>query len=93
MIVIWKGDYDGEDIRADLKKLDRIHARIQKKVGGRIDGPYFPQNASVLYVFHVDKYEWLNQGGRLWYAEVAKAKLPFTPKTYEVAVTSKEFFG
>ena len=93
MIIIWKADYDGKDMQADLKKLDAIHSKIQKNVGGKIDGPYFPQDASVLYIFHVDKYEWLNQAGRLWFAEAEKAKLPFSPKAYEVAVTPKEFFG
>ena len=69
MIIIWKADYDGKDMQADLKKLDAIHSKIQKNVGGKIDGPYFPQDASVLYIFHVDKYEWLNQAGRQWFAE------------------------
>ena len=93
MIIIWKADYEGENIRADLKKLDRINSKIQSKLGGKIEGPYFPQDASVMYIFHVAKYEWLNQAGRLFFAEVAKAKLPFAPKGYEVAVTPKEFFG
>ncbi len=93
MIIIWKGDYDGDNLKGDLAKLDDIQARIQKKVGGKIDGPYFPQDASVLYIFHVDKYEWLNEAGRVWFSEVAKAKLPFTPLKYEICVTPKEFFG
>ena len=42
MIILWKGDYDGEDIEADLKKVDEIHSRIQKKVGGTIEGPSLP---------------------------------------------------
>jgi len=93
MIILWKGDYDGEDIEADLKKVDEIHSRIQKKVGGTIEGPYFPQDASLLYIFHVDEYEWLNKGGRLWFNEIAKANIPISPLSYEVAVTPKEFFG
>lgn len=93
MIILVKMDYDGEDLPADLKKLDEIHSRIQAKIGGKADGPYFPQDASLLFIFHVDKYEWLNQAGRLWLNEISKAKLPFSPKTYEVAVTPKEFFG
>jgi len=80
-------------MKKDLKKLDKINTTLLKKVGGKIDGPYFPQDASLLYIFHVDKFEWLNKGGRLWFAEVAKAKIPITPLNYEVAVTPKEFFG
>ena len=93
MIILMKMEYDGSDLQSDLKKLEEIHARIQQKVGGKVDGPYLPQDAMLLYIFHVDKYEWLNEAGRLWYAEIAKAKLPFSPKSYEVAVTPKEFFG
>ena len=93
MIIIWKADYQGDDIQRDLKRLDSINAKLQKKIGGKIEGPYFPQDASVLYIFHVDEYEWLNRAGRLWYEEMGQAKLPFTPKSYEVCVTPKEFFG
>lgn len=93
MLIIWKGDYEGDDLKGDLAKLDKIHARIQKKIGGKIEGPYLPQDASILYLFHVDRYEWLNEGGRIWFSEVAKEKLPFTAAKYEVCVTPKEFFG
>ena len=43
--------------------------------------------------FHVDKYERLNEAGRVFYSEMAKQKLPFVASTYEVAVTPAEFFG
>jgi len=93
MIILWKADYEGNDIKADLKKLGAIQAKIQKKIGGKVEGPYFPQDASVLYIFHVKEYEWLNLAGRIFFAEVAKAELAFVPKSYEVAVTPEEFFG
>jgi hypothetical protein len=93
MIILSKIDYEGNDIQRDLEKLQAISSRIQQQLGGRIDGPYLPQDSTLLYIFHVDNYEWLNRAGRLWLAEVSKANLPFTPKSYEVAVTPKEFFG
>jgi len=93
LIIIWKADYEGEDIQTDLKKLDAIQSKIQEKVGGKVEGPYFPQDASVLYIFHVADYEWLNRAGRLFFEEMSNARVPFTPKTYEVAVTPQEFFG
>ncbi len=58
-----------------------------------MDGPYFPQDATLLYSYYVDKYELLNRAGRIWMAEISKAKLSFSPKSYEVAVTPKGFFG
>ena len=93
MIILWKADYDGDDIQRDLEKLNKINSEVQKKLGGKIEGPYFPQDASVLYIFNVKEYEWLNKAGRIWFDEAKKANLQFVPKTYEVAVTPDEFFG
>ena len=93
MIILWKADYEGDNLQADLRKLDRLQQKIQKKVGGKVEGPYFPQDASVLYIFHVEEYEWLNRAGRTYFAEAAKSGLRFVPKSYEVAVTPEEFFG
>jgi len=93
VIIIVKIDYEGANFKEDLKKLDAIQTKIQKQIGGKLDGPYLPQDASMLYILHVDKYEALNLAGRVWYDEITKAKLPFAPKTYEVCVTPAEFFG
>ena len=92
MIIIWKADYGGQDLQRDLQRLDAINARIVEKIGGTIDGPYLPQDASVLYIFHVEKYEWLNRAGRMWFAEIEDEGLSFTPSTYEIAVTPDEFY-
>ena len=93
MIILVRLDYEGEALQKDLAKMNEIHSKIEGAVGGKIDGPYFPQSSTLLYIFHVDKYERLNEAGRIFYAEVSKLKLPFVPNTYEVAVTPKEFFG
>jgi hypothetical protein len=93
MIILWKADYEGSDMRADLKRLDQLQQKILREIGGAIDGPYLPQDASVLYVFHVDEYGWLNRAGRIFFAEMAKTGMPFVPKAYEIAVTPEEFFG
>ena len=93
MIIIVRLDYDGEDLQNDLKKLREINSKIESKIGGKIEGPFLPQQSTLLFIFHVDKYERLNEAGRVFYAEMAKLKLPFSPDTYEVAVTPEEFFG
>lgn len=93
MIILVRLDYEGENLQNDLKKMNEVHAKIEKVTGGKVEGPYFPQQGSLLYIFHVDKYERLNQAGRVFYSEVSKLKLPFGPNTYEVAVTPEEFFG
>ena len=94
MIILQKIDYDGNDLKSDLRKLDKIHKKIQRTLkSGKIEGPYFPQDSSLLYIFNVENYEWLNRAGRIWFEEMSKEGLEFTPKGYEVAVTPKEFFG
>jgi hypothetical protein len=93
MIIIWKGDYEGNNLKEDIVRLHKVQLKIQEKIGGKLDGPYFPQDASVLYVFHVEEYEWLNKAGRIYFSEVLQQNLPFVPKSYEVCVTPEEFFG
>ena len=93
LIILIRMDYEGDDLQRDLARLEEINAKITAKTGGKMDGPYLPQQNTVLYIYHVDKYERLNEAGRLFFAENAKLKLAFVPVTYEVAVTPKEFFG
>jgi len=93
MIILIRIDYQGNDLQNDLKKLNEINAKIEKATGGKIEGPYLPQQSTILVLFHVDKYERLNEAGRVWYAEMSRLKLPFAADTYEIAVTPEEFFG
>jgi hypothetical protein len=93
MIILVRIDYEGDDLQNDLEKMSEINSKIESRIGGKIEGPFFPQQSTLLYIFHVDKYERLNEAGRTFYAEMSKLKLPFVPDTYEVAVTPEEFFG
>jgi len=93
LIILVRLNYEGDNLQSDLDKMSGLNSKIEKAIGGKIDGPYFPQSSTLLFIFHVDKYERLNEAGRIFYAEMAKLKLPFVAETYEVAVTPKEFFG
>jgi hypothetical protein len=93
MIILVRLNYEGDDLRNDLTKMNKIHSKIEKATRGKIEGPYFPQQSTLLYIFHVDKYERLNEAGRIFYTEMSKLKLPFVAETYEIAVTPEEFFG
>ena len=93
MIILVRLDYEGDDLQNDLKKMSEINSKIESRIGGKIEGPFFPQQSTLLFIFHVDKYERLNEAGRTFYAEMSKLSLPFVPDTYEVAVTPEEFFG
>ena len=92
MIFLWKADYEGTDIKGDVQKLHKLISDIQDEIGGTVEGPFFPQDASILYTFKVKKYEWLNRAGRKYFSELAKGGLAIVPMTYEVAVTPEEFF-
>jgi hypothetical protein len=93
MIILVRLDYEGDDLQNDLKKMSGVNSKIESRIGGKIEGPFFPQQSTLLFIFHVDKYERLNEAGRTFYAEMSKLKLPFVPDTYEIAVTPEEFFG
>jgi hypothetical protein len=93
MIILVRLDYEGNDLQNDLKKMSEVNSKIESRIGGKIEGPFFPQQSTLLFIFHVDKYERLNEAGRTFYAEMSKLKLPFVPDTYEIAVTPEEFFG
>ena len=93
MIILVRLDYEGDDLQNDLKRMGEINSKIESRIGGKIDGPFFPQQSTLLFIFHVDKYERLNEAGRVFYSEMSRLKLPFVPDTYEVAVTPQEFFG
>ena len=93
MIILVRLDYEGDDLQNDLKRMSEINSKIESRIGGKIEGPFFPQQSTLLFIYHVDKYERLNEAGRTFYAEMSKLKLPFVPAGYEVAVTPEEFFG
>ena len=93
MIILVRLNYEGDDLQNDLKKMSEVNSKIESRIGGKIEGPFFPQQSTLLFIFHVDKYERLNEAGRTFYAEMSKLKLPFVPDTYEIAVTPEEFFG
>ena len=51
MIIIWYADFDGTD--EDLIKVNRIFAEITQNIGGIVEGPYYPQTESLMYIFKV----------------------------------------
>lgn len=90
MLIIWYADFDGTD--EDLEKVNAIFKEITDKIGGSVEGPYYPQSEALMYIFNVEKFEWLNQGGRVFMTRVQKEGINITPVKYEVAVTPEEFW-
>ena len=91
VLVIWKADFEGDD--KQLARVNELLEQSAKEVGGKIDGPYYPQDASLMYLLWVKQYEDMNRSGKKFLAAVQKEKLPITPLRYEVAVTPEEFSG
>ncbi len=91
VLVIWKADFDGDD--KQLARVNELFEQTAKEVGAKVDGPYDPQDASLLYLMWAKQYEDLNRSGRKFLAAAQKEKLPVTPLRYELAVTPKEFWG
>ncbi len=91
VLIIWKADFEGDD--KQLARVNDLLERTTKEVGGKIDGPYYPQDASLMYLIWAKQYEDVNRSGRKFLAAVQKEKLPITPLRYEVAVTPEEFWG
>jgi hypothetical protein len=91
MLIIWYADFDGTD--EDLEKVSEIFGEITDKIGGSVDGPYYPQTDALMYIFNVKSFDWLNQGGRIFINKVQEEGINITPVRYEVAVTPEEFWG
>lgn len=91
VLVIWKVDFDGDE--KQLSRLDELIVEAVNEVGAKVDGPYYPQDASLLYLFWFKKYEDLSRSGRTFLRNAMKEKLPATPLRYEVCVSPSEFWG
>lgn len=90
MLIIWRADFEG-----DAKQLERVNAKFQeqaKKVGYKVEGPFLPQDASLLYLIH-GTVEQMNQSGREFIPWAEKEGIAITPLKYEIAVTPQEFWG
>ncbi|MBI2185110.1 MAG: hypothetical protein HYU39_09150 [Thaumarchaeota archaeon] len=91
MIIIWYADFEGTE--KDLKRINKIFSDITKKVGGTVEGPYYPQDADLMYIAKVKNFDWINQSGRIFLKKVEEEGIKITPVRYEVAVTPDEFWG
>ena len=91
VLVIWRADFDGNE--KQLARADELIRESAKAVGTKVDGPYYPQDAAVMYLMWTKAFEDMNRSGRVLLDKLAREKLPLVPLRYEVAVTPKEFWG
>ncbi len=69
---------EGTKMQTDLKKLRAVQTQIQQKIGGTMEGLYFPQDASVLCIFRVKEDEWLKKAGKIYFSESRDAEPRFS---------------
>ena len=46
MIIMVRLDYEGDDLQNDLEKMIEINSKIESRIGGKIEGPFFPQQST-----------------------------------------------
>ncbi len=90
MLVIWKANFSGT--QEQLDKVKRKLDEIAKKAGDRVDGPYYAQDADLLWLMWT-KAGNVGMGGREFLPWVAQNKIPLEPVSWELGVTEKEFWG
>lgn len=90
MIILWRANFDGTQEQMDT--ADRKLKELSKEHGYGLDGPYYPQDASLLYILR-GSIEQMNKSGRAFIPWLEEEGIPLTPLEFEVAITPEEFWG
>ena len=88
MLVIWKANFNGT--REQLAQVNEKMKEISAKNGGRVDGPYYAQDADLLWLVWS---ETIGMGGRDFLPWVQENNIPIEPVSFEIGITEKEFWG
>ncbi|MFQ5910419.1 MAG: hypothetical protein ACE5IJ_06830 [Thermoplasmata archaeon] len=90
MLVIWKANFGGTS-----EQLEMVKGKMEemaRESGEKIDGPYYAQDADLLWLFWT-KTSNIGLGGRDFLPWVQENKIPIEPVSWEIGVTEKEFWG
>ena len=90
MLIIWKANFEGtaEQLEQVKNKLEEI----SKKNDTKVDGPYYAQDADLMWLFWQPAGD-MGMGGREFLPWVQENKIPIEPVSWEIGVTEKEFWG
>lgn len=91
MKILWYADWDGD--LQDVDELTEVLEEVGREAGITTEGPFYPQNETLLYILDAPNFEALNRSGRRFFEEASDLDLPVTPMRYDVAVTPEEFWG
>jgi hypothetical protein len=90
MLVIWKANFSGTP-----EQLVKVKAKLDEtsqKEGTRVEGPYYAQDADLLFLFWTEPKN-IALGGKEFLPWVQENNIPIEPVSWEVAVSEKEFWG
>lgn len=90
MLVIWKANFAGS--REELERVKAKLVEIAEKNGEQVDGPYYGQDADLMWLFWTEPKN-IGLGGRDFLPWVAENDIPIEPVTWELGVTEEEFWG
>ncbi len=90
MLVIWKANFGGT--REQLAKANEKLRELAAKHGEKVDGPYYAQDADLLWLFWTRSGN-LGETGREFLPWLAKSGVALEPVRWEIAISEKEFWG
>lgn len=90
MLILWKANFNGS--REQLAKVTAKMKELADKRGERVDGPYYAQDADLLYLMWTKSAN-VGETGREFLPWAAKNEIPIEPVSWSVALSDKEFWG
>lgn len=90
MLVMWKANFSGT--KEQLAKVTAKLQELAKKQGGKVDGPYYAQDADVLYLMWT-KAGTIGMSGKDFLPWVTENKIPIEPASFSVALTDQEMWS
>ena len=86
MLVLWKANFSGT--KEQLAKVTAKLQELAKKHGEKVDGPYYAQDADLLYLMWTKSGN-IGESGREFLPWVTENKIPIEPMSWAVAMTEK----
>lgn len=92
MLILWYAKFLGSE--EELGKVNETINAVAGEVGGSVDGPYYPQDEDLLYLFKFDRFEKMTECGRTVLVKLEEAGIEgLRSSCYKIAVTKEEYWG
>ena len=92
MLILWYARFSGTD--EEMEKVNETIKTVTGEVGGTVDGPYYPQDEDLLYLFKFEKFEKMSECGRNVLLKLEEAGIGgLHSSCYKIAVTKEEYWN